>query len=562
MTRRHIDPEINQPRKGAPLIIGRDPGYEEISSGKPFTGDGGRLVFGGYDRVTGERLQGAVAQAGLMREDCNITYRVLRQAWNGDFFRHSWDDINDGLRQLEKLISDLQPSFIVCCGAEAAYDLVPRWPTLTDRRPGEMSGGRSVKGAKEDMDRRGFMWLPDDGAPFPIMPTLDPLAAFYNPMPKRLLIDIDFRRMGSYLRGTFPRQHFPSFTRVTCEADMSPVWDSELVAYDIEITWGGEKFLCIALYTMEGHAFLAYGDGLGAVEPWLRSDRPKLAHNGQFDRYFLDAKMGIPVGGRHEDTIVGHWACYPEMAGKSDTGGGNQITRKGLNFLASFHLNYPWWKTYTSSPDLMGRLCVNDVVATMDCHRIINKDIDDFGVRWQYERQLQKIPALIAVQKRGMLIDEEMRRGRLRDLTERQSTLETASKEAGLSFLMEERHTHDDMGKEYGWYHLAQCQCCNGGAICKSCNNLKDLKKPSLILWGMRQGHSRDDLKGMKVADIKALLHPCKECGGSGKVDTWDFNPMSPVQLTTIMKLLDVPKPYLKDASEETIKKLFNWSKP
>lgn len=569
MARRFVDPEINQPSKGAPLIIGRDPGYEEISQGRPMVGNGGRLVFGGFDNHTGEHIQGAIAHAGLTREDCNIAYRVARQPWNGDFFRHSWEDIKDGQRQLEKLIGELQPSFIVTCGAHASYDLVPGWPTLTDRRPGAMSGGRTIKGAKEAMDRRGFMWLPEDGAPYPIMPTLHPLSAYYKPMPERVLLDIDFQRMGAFMRGDLPRQFFPTFTRIRTEADMAGVWDSELVSYDIEITWGGEKFLCIALYTMEGEAYLAYDDALRAVEPWLRSDRPKLAHNSQFDRHFLWSKVGIHVGGRHEDTICGHWACYPEMAGKEDTGGvagtksgkGNQMTRKGLNFLASFHLNYPWWKTYTSSPELMGRLCVNDVVATMDAHVIINKDIDDFGVRWQYEQQLAKLPALIAVQKRGMLIDEEMRAGRVEALTTRQTTLYEAAASAGLAYLQAHEVTHDEKGKELWWYHSGQCQCCNGAAICKKCNRLKDLKKPTLVLWGMRQGLTRDDLKAMKVAEIKAMLHGCETCDGTGKVDKWDFNPMSSTQLPALLDHIGVPKSLKKDASEETIKKVLSWSK-
>jgi hypothetical protein len=574
MTRRYyVDPEINQPTKGHPLFIGGSPGYEEVTAGKPFAGKGGRVIFGGHDQYTGEYMQGSIVNAGLMRQDCNITYRVPKQAWNGDFYRHSWDDIKDGQVQLERLIGQLEPSFIVACGPEAAYDLVPQWPTLTDRRPGEYSGGRSIKSAKESMDRRGFMWLPADGAAYPTMPILDPWTAYYSPMPHRVLVDIDMQRMGSYLRGDFPRQHFPTFTRITNESHMDVVWDSELVAYDIEITWGGEKFLCIALYTYEGHAFLAYDDGLGAVREWLVSDRPKLAHNGQFDRYFLDAKMGIPVGGRHEDTIVGHWACYPEMAGKADTGGvagtkkgsGNQMTRKGLNFLASFHLNYPWWKTYTSSPDLMGRLCVNDVVATMDCYKIVNAEVDDMGVRWQYEQQLAKIPALIAVQKRGMLVDEEMRAERVATLHGRQTKLYEESAEAALSYLKEHHITHDDKGKELWWYHAGQCQCCNGAALCKQCNEVKDFKKSTLIGWGMRQGMDRDSLKKLKVAEIKEMLQPCTTCDGTGKVDKWDFNPMSSTQLPALLwSYLGVPKSLISgkpDASEETIKKVLSWAK-
>jgi len=576
MTKRILKPEINQPKRSAPLIIGRDPGYEDIHANKPFYGNGGRLIFGGYDNITGEFIQGSIARAGLTRQDCNIAYLVPTSAWNGEFYRHSWDDINEGTEALHQLITDLQPSFIVALGAHVAYSLMPQWATLTDRHPGEFSGGKSIKSAKESMDRRGFIWYPDEtGLPCPLMPTLHPMEAYYNPVPHRILVDIDFARMGAVMRGELPRNFFPNFTRIRTEADMDLVWDSELVAYDIEITWGGTKFLCIALYTAEGQAFLAYEDALRAVEPWLRSDRPKLAHNGQFDRYFLEAKMGIPVGGRHEDTIIGHWACYPELAGKEDTGIGsdkkkktrNEMTRKGLNFLASFHLNYPWWKTYTSSPELMGRLCVNDVVATMEAFRVIDADVDEFGVREQYERQLKKVPALLSVQKRGFLVDEKTRLDRVAKLEARQTTLQTSSSEAAEAFLKDNNHKVDpETGKEYPWYHSGRCSCCNGASLCKACNKLKDMKKPTLILWGMREGMDLSELKQMKVADIKAMLHSCKTCEGTGKVDKWDFNPMSSTQLPLLLwKLIAIPKGLHgrggPDASEETIKKVYQWTK-
>tara|TARA_R110002020_G_scaffold121916_3_gene277025 strand:+ start:18437 stop:20182 length:1746 start_codon:yes stop_codon:yes gene_type:complete len=576
--KRYLDPEINQESKPAPLIVARDPDYMSMSKSEPMMGNAGKLVTGGYDPITGDYIQGSVYRAGLDRKDFNIAYLVPTDAWNGEFFRHSWEDINDGLSALQNLIDKLQPSFIMSLGAHVSHALLPQWATLTDKFQGQYSGGKSIKSAKEAMDRRGFVWYPEEGTglPCPIMPTLHPMTAYYSPVPERILMDIDFARMGSILRGELPRTHFPSFTRVYNEADLAPVWDSELVAYDIEITWGGTKFLCIAFYTAEGSAFLAYEDALRAVEPWLRSDRPKLAHNGQFDRYFLEAKMGIPVGGRHEDTIIGHWACYPELAGKSDTGGGagenrkakgRKMTRKGLNFLASFHLNYPWWKTYTSSAEMMGRLCVNDVVATMDAHKIITEDIDSFLVREQYERQLKKIPSLISVQKRGFRVDNKLRLDRIKVLEDRQHTLQSSSAEAAESFLKDNDHKVDpDTGKEYPWYHSGRCDCCNGASICKACNKVKDFKKSSLILWGMRQGMDLNGLKAMKVAEIKELLSTCEACEGMRKVDQWDFNPMSSTQLPVLLwKLLGIPKGLHgrsgPDASEDTIKKVYEWSK-
>jgi hypothetical protein len=564
---KHISPRI---RKGAPLIVGSHPDYYTLNKNKHFAGDAGQLIVGGYDKVTGEFIPGAAEMLGYFPDECSMTYRVP-SGWGGPFERLPENLIKRGADELKEVIAAAEPSVIIALGPQAAYDLVPEWATLTDRKPGDYSGGRHIKGAKEAMDRRGFIWY--DDVPCPVIPTLHPASAVYS-LIDRMLINIDFKRAGDVLRDKLPRQTFPRATRIRTARDMRAVWEADLVAYDIEITWGGKKFLCIGLYTDKGEAYLAYGDALKAVEPWLRSDHRKLAHNGQFDRYFLEAKMGIPVGGRHEDTIVGHWACYPEIAGKAETGGdrsgrksgGHKTTRKGLNFLASFHLNYPWWKTYTSSPEKMGELCVNDVVATMDCWKIISEDMDHFNVREQYIRQMKKIPRLIAVQKRGFKVDSELHAERISELEARGGELYNQSRAAALEYLVAEHHTHYEDGKEYPWYHAAQCPCCNGGSICKTCNNLRDLKKPSLVLWCMRQGMSRDEATSMTTAQIKDKLHTCATCEGNKKIDSWDFNPLSSTQMPLVLwGLLGIPKGLHgkdgPDASEETMKKVFEWSK-
>lgn len=580
--RGYVDPEINHPEGGVPLFVGRDPGAQEVREGRPFVGQSGSLLFGGYDNLAGRPTTGVIEASGLSRDQVNITNRVLKRPWNNDFYRHSWDDINDGLRELRELIEQLQPSIIVTFGAQAAYDLVPNWSTLTDRKAGENSGGASIKSAKAILDRRGFFWYPETtGLPCPLLTTLHPAACIYQPMPNRVMLDIDMQRLGSHLDGTLVREPWPDFTRITCSGDMERIWNADLVSYDIEVKWGA-AFLCIAFYTSDGHAFLAYEDGLGACVEWLRSDRPKMAHNSQFDRYYLDAKLDIPVGGRHEDTIVAHWSLYPELAGKEDTGredqrkkSKNQATRKGLNFLASMHLDRPWWKTYTSDAGMMGRLCVNDVIATMDCWKIMEPDIDEMQVRYQYERQLAKLPALIQIQKRGMRIDEALRQLRVDEIGSRQEELYDASQEAAEDFLKAHSITHNDDGDEYWWYHDARCECCFGGSAkrehCDVCAGIKgtgsggSILKGDLVMWAWRNTDiPKKELDGMKKEELTDLIPPCKVCGGEGKIPTWDFNPMSHVQLPEILwTYLGVPKycaPGGPSASEEIIKNVLEWS--
>jgi hypothetical protein len=577
-----LAPEINHPAPGAPLWVGATPEPQDYYASRPLHAQSGTVICGGYDNLTRENQQGAVAHAGWQREDLNYTYLVPYPAWNGNFFKLSWDDINAGVESLRALITDLQPSIIIAAGPEPAHALIPQWATMTDRHPGDYSGGRSLKSAKESMDRRGFIWRPEQtGLPCPIIPTLSAEECHFNAVPNRVLMNIDFARAGAYLRGELPHRPFPTPIRIRTHADLDPLWEADLVAYDIEIKWGGDAFLCIGFYTSDGHAFLAYEDALGACVDWLRSDRPKLAHNSQFDRYFLEAKMGIPVGGRHEDTICSHWALYPELAGKEDTGredqkkkSGHQMTRKGLNFLASFHLNVDWWKTYTSDPAQMGQLCINDVAATMWCHEIMDPELDALGVRRQYEDQLRKLPALIAMQKRGFRVDEEMRQRRLTTLDERARALEAKAKEAAEAYLQAHAITHRSDGTELWWYHDARCECCFGGATkaahCDVCAGVRgtgangSIKKGDLVTALWRAGRDPEELKALKKGELTDLLPPCRVCNGKGKLPTWDFNPMSSTQMPALLwDYLDVPKYTYKgspSADEETLKTVAEWA--
>lgn len=558
--------------------MGRDPGSQETAAGKPFIGDSGRLLFGGFDTLAGKYIEGATHLAGLTRAQVNITNRVLRQPYGNDFFKHNRADVEDGKRQLFKLIEELNPSVIIAHGNEAAYDLVPNWATLTDRNPGEYSGGRTIFEAKDVLDRRGFFWydhdLPTDA---PVLVTLHPAACLYQPMPNRLLLDIDFSRLGAHLNGSLVRRAWPKVQRIYRASDMGPIWDSPLVAYDIETTWGGEKLLCVGFFTAEGMGYLAYDDAIGACKDWLRSERRKVTQNGQFDRYFLDVRCGIHVGGRHEDTIIGHWACYPELAGKADTGREDQkkktgftMTRKGLNFLASFHLDVEWWKTYTSDRGKMGQLCVNDVAATHWVWQVQEPEIEAMGVRFQYERQMSKIPALIKIQKRGFLIDEALRVERIKALETRGHALTKTAQDFAQTYVIQHALKFQPNGKPYWWYCEKRCTCCGGGkkraVNCDRCAGVKGSKKQDLIGPLMKLGHDRDALLLLKKGALVSLLPPCRVCGGKAKLPHWEFNIMSPTQMASLLfDHLQVPKACSPNgesgADDEILGRVLMWAK-
>lgn len=571
-----VPPEINVPEPGAPLLVGRDPGRDEVEEGRPFVGSSGRLLFGGWDPVVDRYTPGIVQQAmGFRREDLNITNRVLQKPWNNEFYRHSWDVINQDRKHLMELIEELQPSLIIALGNEACYDLVPDWSTIAAKPDKPYPGGKSIKSAKSITERRGFFWH-GDSLPCPVLSTLHPASCLYNPVPHRILLEGDLRRAGAWLRGDLPRLERPPITRVRTKADLAPLWEADITAFDIEVKWGGNAFLCIAFYTSNGDLLLAYEDALGACEDWLRSDCRKLAHNKQFDNYYLKYKMGIEVGGVVEDTIICHWAMYPELAGQEETGRENAtsggMTRKSLNFLASWHLNVPYWKEYTSNVDKMGQLCAMDVFVTMHCWNIMSEEMYELDVVDQYERSRDMVPALVDMQGRGLRVDQDLLSERLSALKKRQETKEAEATEAAESFLKAHHITHKEDGDEYWWYHDARCECCFGGSVarqhCTSCAGIEGsgangaILKSDLVEWAEMAGHS---VEGLSKGDLHDLLPPCSACSGKGTIPDWSFNPMSSLQLQTLLfDHLSVPKKCYHgdepDATEETIKMVLEWA--
>jgi uracil-DNA glycosylase family 4 len=538
---RKVPAEINNPNPGAMLLVGRDPGFNETQMGQPFVGQAGEVL----DRT--------LAIAGLRRKDINIINRVPWRPPNNDFSQHPYWAVADGLVELNQTIRELRPGLILAMGNEANYDLVQGWP------------GETIYGAKGIQDRRGYFWE-DPTLPCPVLSTIHPALVLYQTMPNKMLLEIDMLRSREYLLGNLPITHFPDSYIARHPKDLLPLVHNDLVAYDIEVTWGGSRLLCIAFYgeNMDRPIVVMERDYDWCV-PFLESDTPKVAHNGQFDLYFLQYRMNTDVRGYVHDTSTLHWAMYPELAGKPETGGEVRggMTRKSLSFLASQHLNVPWWKEYTNDPVRMAELCGRDVYVTRELMDIMLPEAEEMQCLDQYRTSMSLTPILVDVQATGIKIDEELRKKRMKELSKRQSILESSSRSSALSWI-------ESAGLEsFKW--TKQCPCCGGGKIardmCWRCAGFK--KKP-----GKKELEERlrikdlTDENGKKVlkADLERLvLTTCQECSGTGILTGHDFNPMSPKQMVDLLYgELRVPKfTYFGDtpnASEETMKRILEWA--
>ena len=544
---KRVEAEVNDSRPGRLLFVGRDPGETEIATGQPFVGDAGEVL----DRT--------LALAGLRRQDVNITNRVPWRPDNNVFGNHDPSHVQQGLIELNELIDRLKPSLIVTMGNEAAYSLVKGWP------------GDSIYKAKGILDRRGFFWPDYRGSP--VMTTIHPALVTYKTMPNKMLLDIDMLRIREYNLGNLPRVDVPLPKIASKKSDMDEVWENDKVAFDIETTWGGSRLLCVGFYGENmKRPLVVLGKNYHWCLKWIRSQQAKITHNGQFDRYFLRYKVDkffqseIPL---QYDTSVLHWALYPELAGKEETGGEGkkelkqEMTRKSLLFLASMHMNVPWWKDYTKDTLRMAELCGQDVFVTRHLHDIMEVDAVDEGVIGQYQDAMRRIPTLNKMQSRGLRVDQLLWKKRVKKLKARQETLEKQVHDAAMKYIL--------ANKVERFAVVKQCKCCGGGKVareqCWRCAGFE--KKPGRA--ELAEKYDWIDpvgMRKMKKAELEAsLLESCESCQGLGSTTTYEFNPMSPKQLGDLlytelkvpMSTLVRPKDGIK-ADEETIKRVLEWS--
>ncbi|KKL26211.1 hypothetical protein LCGC14_2397590, partial [marine sediment metagenome] len=163
-----------------------------------------------------------------------------------------------------------------------------------------------------------------------------------------------------------------------------------------------------------------YLDGIRSIleKPFPR----KLAANGQFDIHFLRTRNGIRVKGYRDDTQVAWHSCYPQLAGKQD-GSSAQTTKKSVAFLASLFTTDAWWKDYDTDEMGMYELCGRDCCIEFDIMGQLDKLVDSLDCRRIYHHAMSLVAPCVDAQERGILVDEPLRKERLKQLDARIGTI-------------------------------------------------------------------------------------------------------------------------------------------
>jgi len=553
----YVPPEINQNRQGAVLLVGRDPGEEEVILGRPFVGKAGRLL----DEV--------LSEAGWRRSDVNVTNVVPYQPRDNLFQAHDPQVVAEGVLNLHGLIERLKPSLIITLGNEAAHALVEGWPSTRQK-------GMTIFGAKSIEARRGYFWKTRHGT---VLTALHPAGVLRKELPGKWLLGKDFLRARLHLSGELKREEWPEVRRLNSAIKMYSLLHSKMVGWDIESKWGGSATLCCGfcgddlrpLVALCQHEYQTWG------VPILKAKVPKVGHHTLYDLTATKMRDGFYVTALDHDTQQMWHSLEPDLAGTDVTGGGEteiragaqHMTRKGLAFLASIEYDIPWWKDYPEEerddPEAVAQMIqLNGVDAwvTRRLADLLLTRVKEQDVEWQYRRSMDLYPSLVRIQIDGLRVDDKLREARELALEERSKKGMELSKTAALPYIVE----HDVPA----FRKVRKCPCCGGGKVaakhCWRCGGLpkkperlSDYPEAEIVAPRGTSARLRPTLKSLRDA-----LPECRECSGSGKIKTYFFNPLAPEQLKSLLyNTIGVPKSTWKGKvvmDDTALKKVLQWS--
>lgn len=358
------------------VLVGEAPGVEEVVQKKPFVGSSGRLLR--------ERLH----KVGLNPDMCYMT-NIIKQKIRDNNFDLLYLDGDD--RE--------QPSSILIEAQQALRDEIKRIkPNLVVPLGSEAL--RAVTGLKGIDKWRGSI-IAHDG--LKIVPTFHParMLRSYAELP---IFTADLARVQR--QSFFPEVRTPQ-TRIDIRPSIQQVVQfledllarPRPIAFDIETSRGEDVHVrCLGIADSALHAlvipfvsssnsgfdpsksiYLGTTSGEDLNNYWTEFEEEtilillkkvfldprikKMAQNAQFDSQVLASDFGIDIRGFERDTMVDHFALYPELP-------------KGLDFIASLHTEIPYYSDYeVSSDDATWIYNGNDCIVTWQAAIELKKDL-------------------------------------------------------------------------------------------------------------------------------------------------------------------------------------------
>lgn len=331
------------------VIVGRDPGWQEVRDGRPFVGASGKL------------LDAALQAAQLQRADILVTNVVGVRPPGDDWSKHTQADVARGVEALRKLLAAHPRKAVLTLGQHATMAVA----TDHDERDwldNAATMAEQMGGTITELRGYGFQ-----GPGYAQFPSIHPAFIVRNWLPWRACLNYDVQKVARFLRRDAPpaprRSHV---VRSLLEARMLAVKLSEAAALAVDIEQDSNGHIaCVAVAAdaTDGWA-LSMKDHAAVVTELLALPCPKIFMNGQYDMTML-RRAGIHVHNWTDDIMVMWHAVEPLIAGKQENG--SKQTQKSLRFLASVLTDEAWWKDYdfVTFDDKL-KLCATDARVTYE----------------------------------------------------------------------------------------------------------------------------------------------------------------------------------------------------
>lgn len=393
-------------------IIADAPGKEEIYTGKPFVGSGGRL------------LRSLISRHNLTLEHCFLGYLSPTQPPEDDFDKLDFQgpEISQGITQLHEDLRKYKPNCTLLLGSGPFRAFAPggfddfseehRWGV------GKIRGSVLLHGTPEILPPGNNKYLP----------TYDPsfvLRAYYElPFLKNdLARAVDQSRFAEHrptvrninIRPTFEQVcdllRTLRTTRIPAGFDVEG-WNDNVGVTMYSIAPSPTESVVVALW-LEGKHYWSLEQECEIwrlTAKWLQDPNcPKIVTNAMYELFIMAWKHRIIVVNIREDTMFKQWEIYPELS-------------KSLATQISLWTLEPYYKDDRTSTDPDTKLLYSgkDPALSYECSlaqdAVLSKSPAALA---HYRFNCDLIPAIGYMQLRGCKFDKQVAAGHTRD-TEQQ----------------------------------------------------------------------------------------------------------------------------------------------
>jgi uracil-DNA glycosylase family 4 len=403
------------------MIVGEAPGFDEVQSGRPFTGQ------------SGSELTRMLLEVGINRNDCFITnvchtrppdntiekfFHTKTEAKTLHitpyFGRYPNQVITQGVEQLLSDIDSIRPQFIIALGATALWALTGH-TAIMNWRGSALYFNSHIAGD------------PTHANPYsiPVLATIHP-AHILRDWSNRFLAVRDLRRCAEILdKGKWTEPGWSFTIRPTFDSTIE--WLNHQLqqvalaptnySADIETRRGqiaclgigrNSAAICIPFCSIEHPEGYWSADEEWAITLKLREflSHPNAHftfHNGAYDLQYIAKQWGIAVNIKNDTMIMQHVA-YPGL-------------RKSLAMCASLYCEqYKYWKDDgkewdpSVGEDQYWRYNCEDCVRTFEIQQVLTTVLHTLGVWEQYQFQINDLfPEVLKTMLRGIDVDMERR---------------------------------------------------------------------------------------------------------------------------------------------------------